>query len=185
MVFPVPTKGASHAHAPNGGYFHTCLCILQPHVCGDCGTGVPKAVVKYDRRVPDTIPGCVWMACFIARKHHMISLEDTRHHTCRVQIRGAGHVESDVIAKVLKRMLRCSTPYPDLRGQCPRDTPFTTRRTGPTSRSSISSSRYVASGIYAGADRHKTPEDDDVEVSITHCGICGSDLHTVSGGWYV
>ncbi|SHO75990.1 Similar to S.cerevisiae protein ADH6 (NADPH-dependent medium chain alcohol dehydrogenase) [Malassezia sympodialis ATCC 42132] len=29
----------------------------------------------------------------------------------------------------------------------------------------------------------KTPEDDDVEVSITHCGICGSDLHTISGGW--
>ena len=40
-------------------------------------------------------------------------------------------------------------------------------------------------GSCAGADDHKTPEDDDVEVSITHCGICGSDLHTISGGWYV
>ncbi|CAK4145131.1 unnamed protein product [Aphanomyces euteiches] len=26
-------------------------------------------------------------------------------------------------------------------------------------------------------------EDYDVEIKITHCGICGSDLHTISGGW--
>ncbi|KAG9410910.1 hypothetical protein AC1031_018937 [Aphanomyces cochlioides] len=26
-------------------------------------------------------------------------------------------------------------------------------------------------------------EDYDVEIQITHCGICGSDLHTISGGW--
>ncbi|ETV70735.1 hypothetical protein H257_13827 [Aphanomyces astaci] len=26
-------------------------------------------------------------------------------------------------------------------------------------------------------------EDFDVEIRVTHCGICGSDLHTVSGGW--
>jgi alcohol dehydrogenase (NADP+) len=25
--------------------------------------------------------------------------------------------------------------------------------------------------------------DDDVEIAISHCGICGSDLHTISGGW--
>jgi len=25
--------------------------------------------------------------------------------------------------------------------------------------------------------------EDDVEVAITHCGICGSDLHTAFGGW--
>jgi alcohol dehydrogenase (NADP+) len=25
--------------------------------------------------------------------------------------------------------------------------------------------------------------DDDVEIAITHCGICGSDLHTAFGGW--
>lgn len=24
---------------------------------------------------------------------------------------------------------------------------------------------------------------DDVEIKITHCGICGSDIHTVTGGW--
>ncbi|OSC96858.1 GroES-like protein [Trametes coccinea BRFM310] len=24
---------------------------------------------------------------------------------------------------------------------------------------------------------------DDVELAITHCGVCGSDLHTASGGW--
>ena len=31
----------------------------------------------------------------------------------------------------------------------------------------------------------KKPEDHDVEVKITHCGICGSDVHTISGGWCV
>ncbi|KAG9284766.1 hypothetical protein G9A89_000915 [Geosiphon pyriformis] len=25
--------------------------------------------------------------------------------------------------------------------------------------------------------------DDEVEVEISHCGICGSDLHTITGGW--
>lgn len=25
--------------------------------------------------------------------------------------------------------------------------------------------------------------DNDVEIEITHCGICGSDEHTMSGGW--
>ena len=29
----------------------------------------------------------------------------------------------------------------------------------------------------------KKPADDDIDVAITHCGICGSDLHTISGGW--
>jgi alcohol dehydrogenase (NADP+) len=24
---------------------------------------------------------------------------------------------------------------------------------------------------------------EDVEIAISHCGICGSDLHTISGGW--
>ncbi|TMW61702.1 hypothetical protein Poli38472_010768 [Pythium oligandrum] len=24
---------------------------------------------------------------------------------------------------------------------------------------------------------------EDVEIAITHCGICGSDLHTITGGW--
>jgi D-arabinose 1-dehydrogenase-like Zn-dependent alcohol dehydrogenase len=25
--------------------------------------------------------------------------------------------------------------------------------------------------------------EDDVDVQITHCGICGSDLHTLKSGW--
>lgn len=25
--------------------------------------------------------------------------------------------------------------------------------------------------------------EDDVDIQITHCGICGSDLHTLSSGW--
>ncbi|KAN0066313.1 alcohol dehydrogenase [Thecaphora frezii] len=29
----------------------------------------------------------------------------------------------------------------------------------------------------------KTPEDDDIDIAITHCGVCGSDVHTISGGW--
>jgi D-arabinose 1-dehydrogenase-like Zn-dependent alcohol dehydrogenase len=26
-------------------------------------------------------------------------------------------------------------------------------------------------------------EETDVDIKITHCGICGSDLHTLSSGW--
>jgi alcohol dehydrogenase (NADP+) len=29
----------------------------------------------------------------------------------------------------------------------------------------------------------KPAEDDDVTLAITHCGVCGSDHHTISGGW--
>lgn len=29
----------------------------------------------------------------------------------------------------------------------------------------------------------KTFEADDVEVAITHCGVCGSDVHTLKQGW--
>ena len=25
--------------------------------------------------------------------------------------------------------------------------------------------------------------EDDVDIKITHCGICGSDLHTLKTGW--
>lgn len=25
--------------------------------------------------------------------------------------------------------------------------------------------------------------EDDVEIAITHCGVCGSDVHTLSSGW--
>jgi alcohol dehydrogenase (NADP+) len=26
-------------------------------------------------------------------------------------------------------------------------------------------------------------EETDIEIAITHCGVCGSDVHTLSGGW--
>ena len=26
-------------------------------------------------------------------------------------------------------------------------------------------------------------QEDDVDIKITHCGICGSDLHTLRSGW--
>ena len=29
----------------------------------------------------------------------------------------------------------------------------------------------------------KNFEADDVEISITHCGVCGSDVHTLTQGW--
>ncbi|KZT11120.1 GroES-like protein [Laetiporus sulphureus 93-53] len=29
----------------------------------------------------------------------------------------------------------------------------------------------------------KTFQEDDVEIAITHCGVCGSDVHTLSQGW--
>lgn len=29
----------------------------------------------------------------------------------------------------------------------------------------------------------KSASDDDVDIKITHCGICGSDLHTLNSGW--
>ncbi|CBQ72086.1 related to alcohol dehydrogenase (N-terminal fragment) [Sporisorium reilianum SRZ2] len=29
----------------------------------------------------------------------------------------------------------------------------------------------------------KKETDDDVDIAITHCGVCGSDVHTISGSW--
>lgn len=29
----------------------------------------------------------------------------------------------------------------------------------------------------------KTWTEDDVDMKITHCGICGSDIHTLRSGW--
>lgn len=29
----------------------------------------------------------------------------------------------------------------------------------------------------------KTWTEDDVDIQVTHCGICGSDLHTLRSGW--
>ncbi|KAF3929205.1 hypothetical protein AA313_de0203497 [Arthrobotrys entomopaga] len=31
----------------------------------------------------------------------------------------------------------------------------------------------------------KTWEETDVDIEVTHSGICGSDIHTLSGGWHV
>lgn len=31
----------------------------------------------------------------------------------------------------------------------------------------------------------KTWTEDDVDIKVTHCGICGSDLHTLRSGWGV
>ena len=27
-------------------------------------------------------------------------------------------------------------------------------------------------------------EEDDVDIEISHCGVCGSDVHTLSSGWF-
>ena len=29
----------------------------------------------------------------------------------------------------------------------------------------------------------KTWTEDDIDIKVTHCGICGSDLHTLRSGW--
>ena len=29
----------------------------------------------------------------------------------------------------------------------------------------------------------KTWEETDVDIKVTHCGICGSDIHTLRSGW--
>lgn len=29
----------------------------------------------------------------------------------------------------------------------------------------------------------KVWKEDDVDIEISHCGICGSDLHTLRSGW--
>lgn len=29
----------------------------------------------------------------------------------------------------------------------------------------------------------KTWTESDVDIKVTHCGICGSDLHTLRSGW--
>ena len=29
----------------------------------------------------------------------------------------------------------------------------------------------------------KTWEETDIDIKITHCGVCGSDLHTLRSGW--
>ena len=31
----------------------------------------------------------------------------------------------------------------------------------------------------------KTWTEDDVDIKITHCGICGSDIHSLRSGWVI
>ena len=30
----------------------------------------------------------------------------------------------------------------------------------------------------------KTFEETDVDIKVSHCGMCGTDLHMLRGGWY-
>lgn len=34
-----------------------------------------------------------------------------------------------------------------------------------------------------GSFEPKTWEEDDVDIKITHCGICGADCHALRSGW--
>ncbi|KAK6718800.1 hypothetical protein SNK05_001948 [Fusarium graminearum] len=34
-----------------------------------------------------------------------------------------------------------------------------------------------------GSFEPKKWEENDVDIKITHCGVCGSDLHTLRSGW--
>lgn len=34
-----------------------------------------------------------------------------------------------------------------------------------------------------GAFEPKQWTEDDVDIEISHCGICGSDMHTLKSGW--
>ncbi|KAM0335176.1 hypothetical protein ACHAQA_000217 [Verticillium albo-atrum] len=34
-----------------------------------------------------------------------------------------------------------------------------------------------------GSFEPKTWTEDDIDIQVTHCGICGSDIHTLSSGW--
>lgn len=34
-----------------------------------------------------------------------------------------------------------------------------------------------------GPFKPKDWEETDIDIKITHCGICGSDLHTLRSGW--
>lgn len=35
-----------------------------------------------------------------------------------------------------------------------------------------------------GAFEPKKWTEDDVDIEISHCGVCGSDLHTLKSGWF-
>ena len=35
-----------------------------------------------------------------------------------------------------------------------------------------------------GAFEPKKWSEDDVDIEVSHCGVCGSDLHTLKSGWF-
>lgn len=41
----------------------------------------------------------------------------------------------------------------------------------------------VKGNMVWGEFEPKKFEETDVDIKITHCGICGSDLHTLRSGW--
>ena len=65
--------------------------------------------------------------------------------------------------------------------------PHHDRNTVATTRMAIAAREHLFAWAEAeGIDFDlKKPEDHDVEVKITHCGICGSVVHTIAGGWCV
>ncbi|KAL1297609.1 hypothetical protein AAFC00_006170 [Neodothiora populina] len=44
--------------------------------------------------------------------------------------------------------------------------------------------KSVEGNMEWGTFEPKTWDEDDVDIKISHCGVCGSDLHTLSSGWF-
>lgn len=44
-------------------------------------------------------------------------------------------------------------------------------------------SSAVEGNMTWGPFEPKKWQEDDVDIQITHCGICGSDLHVLKSGW--
>jgi alcohol dehydrogenase (NADP+) len=41
----------------------------------------------------------------------------------------------------------------------------------------------IHNGLKLASFQPKTWEQTDIDVKITHCGLCGSDLHSLRSGW--
>jgi hypothetical protein len=41
----------------------------------------------------------------------------------------------------------------------------------------------AAGNMVWGEFQPKTWTEDDVDIKVSHCGICGSDIHTLRSGW--
>ena len=46
-----------------------------------------------------------------------------------------------------------------------------------------SSPEDVNGGMKWGTFEPKKWQEDDVDIQISHCGVCGSDLHVLRSGW--